>query len=350
MKAQPNKVTKSPAARPVICALSVFVCLIVLYICIRFGSIDTSVKEITDIIVYKIFGGKVPDTDPNRISIIWNIRIPRVFAAFLSGAALSASGVVMQSVLQNPLASSYTLGVSSGASLGVTAVMILGSFVPVPGRVLMPLSGFVFGFAAVILAIALSGLVSGSSRNYAIILTGMVLSLFLNAVLTFIASFDIKYSARIQLWQMGSFGGSTFENVLILFAVDAACLILLLIHSDELDIMTFGEEQSAAMGVDNPRSRLLFLLTVAVMTGVSVCFSGIIGFVDLIAPHVVRRIFGSSHRAVLPLSMLYGGTFMALSDLISRALFSPREISVGAVTAMIGVPFFAYIFFGRKKL
>ncbi len=342
-----NRVKK----KALICTLlSAALCLLVIYICIRFGSIEVTVKEIADIVIYKLFGGKAPDMDPNKVSIIWNIRIPRVFAAFLSGAALSASGVVMQSVLQNPLASSYTLGVSSGASLGVTAVMMLGSFIPISGRAVMPLSGFAFGFGTVLLAIALSNLVSGSSQNYAIILTGMVLSLFLNAVITFAASFDIKYTARIQLWQMGSFGGSTFDNVIILFAVDIICLVFLMIHSDELDIMTFGEQQSTAMGVDNVRSRILFLLTVAVMTGVSVCFSGIIGFVDLIAPHVVRRIFGSSHKALLPLSMLYGGTFMALSDLVSRALFSPREISVGAVTAMIGVPFFAYIFFGRKKM
>ncbi|MBQ4256905.1 MAG: iron ABC transporter permease [Oscillospiraceae bacterium] len=338
--------------RSFVLPLSVVLCVLLLYLCVRVGSVDTSPLQIARIAAHKIFGTSAEGIEPGKISIIWNIRIPRVLTSFLVGAALSAGGVIMQSVLQNPLASAYTLGVSSGASVGVTGVMIASAYFPLllTGRVLMPLAGFVCGFLTVAAALALSRLVSGSSRNYAVILTGMVLSLFLNAVIVLVSSFDIRYTARIQLWQMGSFGGSTFYNAAIMGAVDILCLVLLMCMSSELDMLTFGERQSTAMGVNTSRSRVVLLLIASVLTGVSVCFSGIIGFVDLIAPHVVRRIFGPGHKKLLPLSMLYGGTFMALCDLVSRSLFAPREISVGAVTAMIGAPFFAYLFFGRKKL
>lgn len=260
------------------------------------------------------------------------------------------SGAVMQSVLKNPLASSYTLGVSSGASLGVVLVMVSEITIPFLGSFLSPAAGFISGFMTVMAALLLSSVLERGGRNNTVILIGMVLSLFLNAVTTLIASFNTKHQARISIWQTGSFAGKNMTHVLIMASVSMISLACLIFFSRELDILTFGDEQAASMGVQAKRVKNTVLAVTALLTGTAVSFSGIIGFIDLIAPHVVRKIYGNSNRIVLPMSMITGGTFMALADLVARTILSPREIAVGAVTAIIGAPFFAYVYFrGRRE-
>ena len=323
----------------------------VVTVCIAVGSVYISPREIFAIFGHKIFGRPLPaDFDMSRLSILWNIRIPRVFMSFFVGGALSVSGAVMQSVLKNPLASSYTLGVSSGASLGVVLVMVSEITVPALGGFLSPAAGFAAGFMTVMAALLLSSVLEKGGRNNTVILIGMVLSLFLNAVTTLIASFNTKHQARISIWQAGSFAGKNMTHVLIMAIVCVVSVVLLLFFSRELDILTFGDEQGASMGVPVKRIKNIVLALTALLTGVAVSFSGIIGFIDLIAPHVVRRVFGNSNKIVIPMTMITGGTFMALADLAARTILSPREIAVGAVTAIIGAPFFAYVYFrGRRN-
>ena len=255
----------------------------------------------------------------------------------------------MQSVLRNPLASSYTLGVSSGASLGVVIIMVSGITVPLLGSLLMPLTGFIFGFLTVLAALALSQILDKHGRSDTIVLIGMVLSLFLNAVVTFVSQFFPDHRSRIALWLTGSFSGRNINHAAVMVAVTLVSVILLMFFSKELDIMTFGDEQGLSMGVEVKRVRNIVLAITALLTGVAVCLSGIIGFIDLIAPHVVRRVVGSRNRIVLPMAAIWGGIFMAMADMVSRTVLAPREIAVGAVTAIIGAPFFAYIYFARRK-
>ncbi len=286
---------------------------------------------------------------PKDVSIIWKIRLPRVLLAFLVGGCLATSGAVVQSILKNQLASPYTLGVSSGASLGAGLVIITGITIPVIGSFTLPFVGFIFGLFTVYLVILFSSKIDKTMSNNTIILAGMVFSLFVNALLTTLTAMFSEDLKRIALWQMGSFAmkGWTYVGLIIPFCLVG--MIGTLMYTKEMDILTFGEEQAQSVGVDTSKVKTKLFIFSAVLTGGAVSLSGTIGFVDLIAPHVVRKIFGSNHKYVIPMSFVFGGCLMVVTDLIARSIFAPTELPVGAVTALIGAPFFAYVYFKKAS-
>jgi len=316
---------------------------------IAVGSVPVPPGEILQILSHRLFGSELPETvRGTTVTIMWNLRLPRSLLALLAGAALAVSGAVMQSVLRNPLASSYTLGVSSGASLGACLVFLYGLVIPLVGNLTLPLAGFVFGLVTILLAVATASRIDGQMENNTIILVGMVFSLFVSAITTLLMALSRETLQRLVLWQMGSFAMRDWQAVQILAPIAVAGIVLLLRYHRELDMMTFGEEQALTMGVATRQVKWVLLVTTAAITGSVVAFAGVIGFVDLVAPHVVRRLFGSSHRLVLPMSAVLGGAFMVICDLIARIVVAPVELPVGAVTAIIGAPFFTYIFFQRR--
>ena len=164
-----------------------------------------------------------------------------------------------------------------------------------------------------------------------------------------LATSSPSYAERVQLWLLGSFSMKEWNAVWVLAIATALGLVFFLCYARELDVMTFGEESAQAMGVDLIKHKRILLAAIAALTGAAVAFVGIIGFVDLIAPHIVRRWFGAAHRKVLPASALFGGTFLVLCDLAARTLVPAREIPIGAITALLGAPFFLYIFFAGRK-
>lgn len=319
---------------------------------IGIGSVYIRPADTIAILASRLFGAALPaSVDPVYSALVMDLRLPRVLLAFLVGAVLAVSGTVMQSVLKNPLASPYGLGISSGAGLGAAIVIVTGASAGILGMFLLPVVSFTCGLVTVVLAISVASRLDHRMSNTTIVLTGMVISLFFNAIMNLLATTSPSYAQRINLWQLGSFSAREWSSVWILLPVAILCMALFLRYSREMDIMTFGEEQAQAMGVDLKRSKWILICGVAVLTGTAVAFAGIIGFVDLIAPHVIRRFFGSAHRRVLPACALFGGTFMVLCDLAARVLAAPREIPIGSITALIGAPFFIYIYFaGRKKV
>lgn len=324
--------------------------VIAMILAVGVGSVSISPREIVAIIFSKLSGSEMPAfINAGKVSILWEIRFPRACCAFITGALLSLSGAVMQSLLQNPLASSYTLGISSGASLGAAFVIVYEVSIPALNYFLLPLSGFIFGLVTVFLVLAFSARLDGNLRSHTIILFGMILSLFVNAILTLLSAAHSRHMQRLILWQMGSFAGRRWEHAGILLVICVIGVIIACAFHRELDLMSFGENTAEAVGVDTKKSRRILLVLSSVLTGAAVCFTGVIGFIDLAAPHAVRRIFGSSHRMVLPMSALLGGSFMALADLISRTILSPQEIPVGAVTALLGAPFFLWVYFGTGR-
>jgi iron complex transport system permease protein len=317
---------------------------IILGVCI--GAVNISVSDVLKTFANKLFSVFGVDYDvPAGIStIVWNVRFPRVITAFLAGAALAVSGTVMQSVLRNPLASSYTLGVSSGAALGVALFIVFGT-VSFFGILTTPFIGLISGMITVFLIVTFAQKVDREFNNHTIILTGIVLSLFITAIMTSITSMFRNNTQQIILWQTGSFDQKTWREAGILAVLTIICVIYLSLKSFELDIMSFGEEQSKTMGVNQNRMKWLLLGVSSALTGAVVSFIGIIGFIDLIAPHIVRKLFGAKHKYVIPISALFGGSFMVMADLVSRTVIAPRVIPVGAITALIGAPFFCYVFF-----
>ncbi len=304
--------------------------------------------------IFSIIGNKLvniplrENVTGQEIAIIWELRLPRVLLAFMVGGTLAVSGAVVQSVLKNPLASPYTLGVSSGSGLGAALVIIFGISIPLVQEFTLPIVGFLFGLFTVIIVIAFAKKVDRFLSNNTIILAGMVFSLFLNAILTTIGSMHGDSLKAISLWQMGSFSmkGWSYVKVFIPFLVIGITGVIL--YTKEMDILTFGEDNAKAVGVDTNKVKTRLFLFIAILTGSAVSLSGIIGFVDLIAPHIVRKIFGAKHKLVIPMSFAFGGILMVVTDLISRTIISPSELPVGAITALIGSPFFAYIYFKKK--
>lgn len=321
-----------------------------LLIGIAAGSVAITPEEIARILGEKLFSIPLPeDFDRIKIGLLWNIRLPRVFLAFLVGAALAVSGSVMQSVLNNPLASPYGLGISAGAGLGTACLLVCGFGSGLLGNLLFPAVGLAAGLATVVGVTAFSTRIDRNLSNHTIVLTGMVFSLFLNAVMTTLASAAPAYSQRITLWQLGSLSMKSWSQVLILCPVVLAAVLLFLYQSRELDLMAFGELQALSAGMELKKKKWLFLVAAAVLTGTTVAFVGIIGFIDMIAPHIVRRYFGASHRYVIPLSALFGGSFLVLADIAARTLVSPSEIPIGSITALVGAPFFVFVFLKTRK-
>ncbi len=317
---------------------------------IGIGSVFIPPLDILRILGSFFFGIPLPEEiDALYLGLVTGIRLPRVAMAFLAGAALSMSGTIMQSVLKNPLASSYGLGVSSGAGLGAAIVMVSGLASGVLGNLLLPAAGTAFGIATVVIAMGMAHCINKNLSDNTIILSGMVLSLFLNAVMSTLATANPQYTHQILLWQLGTFSGRQWSSAGILAAMTLLCLAVFQSHARELDIMTFGEEVSLTVGVDIKREKWLLITVTALLTGTAVSFVGVIGFVDLIAPHVVRRFFGASHRWVLPMSALFGGAFLVICDLAGRTLASPGEIPAGSITALVGAPFFLYLYFISRK-
>jgi len=315
------------------------------------GSSGISFGDTVMIILHKIF--RLPlnaGIDPKNVSIVWLLRLPRVLLAFLVGGSLAVSGAVCQSILRNPLASPYILGVSSGASLGAGIIIISGITIPLLKFITLPLTGFVFGLLTVFLVAAFSSRIDKSMSNNTIILCGMVFSLFLNALLTLLSAIFSDDLKRITLWQMGSFAmrGWTYVQLLLPFLAVGTAGVLF--YTKEMDIMTFDDDQAQSAGVETNKLRKKLLALCAVLTGAAVALSGVIGFVDLIAPHAARKITGSRHVYLIPMSFILGGSLMVITDLIARTVISPSELPVGAITALIGAPFFAWVYIrGRKR-
>lgn len=314
------------------------------------GSVYVPPKDLLAILSGRLFGLPLPEHIPASYSVmVLDMRLPRVLLAFLTGAALAAGGVVMQSVLQNPLASPFGLGVSSGAGLGAALVIVLGLASAGLGTFLLPGVSLGFALGTVFLVLFVSARLDRGMSNVTVVLVGMVVSLFCNAVMNLLATASPAFAQRIQLWQLGSFSMREWSAVWALLPVTALICLYFLYYARELDVMTFGEEQAVAMGVDLRRVKGRLMTAVAVLVGVAVAFVGIIGFVDLIIPHIARRLFGASHRRVLPASVLLGATFLVLCDLAARTLTPPHEIPIGSITALFGAPFFLYLFFAGRR-
>lgn len=349
--------TSSKAERPVriksarvALAVSVPIAALILVGAACLGSVFVPPTNLIAILVSRITGSQLPEgITALSAGVVWNLRIARVLLAFLAGAALATSGAVMQSVLRNPLASAYTLGVSSGASLGAGLVMLAEVSIPIAGAFALPFAGFASSLLAMAIVMGISRAIDPRLDNDTIILAGMVFSLFVSAILTLLSALSGQEMSRLMYWQMGSFALRGWEAVAILAPVLACALAALMVLSRELDILTFGEDEAASIGVPVRAVKPALIAVASALAGCTIAFTGVIGFLDLAVPHAVRRVFGPSHRRVIPFSALAGGTLMVVADLIARTMIPPLDLPVGAVTAILGAPFFAWVFFRSRR-
>ena len=313
--------------------LMLLISMSMLFLGIKIGSVQISLTDLLQILVKKTVS-----EDGILEGIIWNVRLPRVVMAYLVGAGLAVSGTVMQSLLGNPLASSYTLGVSAGASLGAALIMVTGVTASILGAFLLPLTGFIFGLATVFLVLLFTQTMDSQMSNQTVVLVGMIMTLFVGAILTLITALFQDYLKQLVFWQ----------KIAIYCPILLVSSLFLWFDANALDVLGLGEEHAMLAGVEVKTAKLRIILLASLLAGSAVSFVGVIGFVDLIAPHIVRRYLGATHRWLIPGSAILGGTIMVIGDTIARTILSPREIPIGAVTALIGAPFFLYIYFKKR--
>nr|WP_246221311.1 iron ABC transporter permease [Phytoactinopolyspora mesophila] len=301
-----------------------------------------------------VTGGSIPADESTRYQIIWQVRTPRVLLAVIVGAGLGVVGVVIQAMVRNALADPFILGVSSGASVGAVTVGVFGALATV-GIYAVSIGAFLGALGATLLVFLISYSRAGV-MPLRLVLTGVAMSFGFQAIMSVIIYFapSSEATSTVLFWSMGSFGAATWGALPVVAIAVAAGLVVLHRFSRPLDVMALGDETAASLGVDASGVRKVLFALTAVMTGAMVAVSGAIGFVGLIIPHIVRIIVGASHRRVLTITPFVGAIFMVWVDLVSRTLVAPRELPLGAITALVGVPVFitlmrrkSYLFGGR---
>ncbi|MFB0972465.1 MAG: iron ABC transporter permease [Neofamilia sp.] len=316
-------------------------------ICLGVGSVKISIGEIFEILFSKIKGEEMASAFS---SIILAVRLPRVLTTALVGASLALSGAAMQGLLRNPLAEGGTLGVTSGAALG--AVIAIAYNIRIPG---IPFGGTVvmailFAFISILIILSLSYKLDFNLTTNTIILLGVIYSMFASSIRSFIIVFATNKLESITSWSMGSLAGSTYMGALIIFIVLIIFGAIILSKSQELDAFAISEQNAAHIGVDVRRVKLSIMICVSAIIGVSVAFSGSIGFVGLIIPHIMRRFVGPTHSKLLLVTAIGGSVFLLFADLVARTVLSPIELPIGVITSFIGSVLFVYIYYSMRKV
>ncbi|MBU1315007.1 MAG: iron ABC transporter permease [Alphaproteobacteria bacterium] len=284
----------------------------------------------------------------NRIheTVIWDYRLSRALVASCCGAGLALSGAIMQSLLRNPLAEPYVLGISAGASTGAVAIVILGVGA---GAVTLSVGAFAGAFAAFLFVALLSnGTRGGADRT---ILAGVAASQLFNAATSYVVttSGNAQQARDVMFWLLGSFGGVRWPEFALVSVVVGFGLVICLFYARVLDTFAFGDESAAALGVDVGRTRIALFALTAVMTATIVSMVGTIGFVGLVVPHAARFVVGPLHVRLLPACAVFGAIFMVLADIASRALIPQQVLPIGVVTALVGVPVFSIILYRFQR-
>lgn len=287
--------------------------------------------------------------DTTATNILWKIRMPRVILAGLVGASLAIAGAAFQGLLKNPLADPYTLGVSSGASVGAVMTLFFGISIPFLGLYTLPVFSMVGAAITMFVVLGFAKLVDRGLNMETIILTGIIFGSFLGSVLSLMIALTGEELRQIISWLLGSVSmkGWNYINMILPFTIIGS--FLLWMNRRELNAMLFGEDRAKHLGVDVKRRKLVILIGGSILTGAAVSVSGTIGFVGLVVPHMTRLLWGSDHRHLLTLSFMNGATLLIICDLIARTIISPTELPVGVITAFIGAPVFAFIFYRQRK-
>lgn len=326
-------------------------CLLSVPFACGFGSVDISATEVWSVLHERLgFAGQTTGaTDATTVLIIWDLRMARVLLGFLCGMGLGLAGLALQGVLRNPLADAFTLGISSGAACGASLAIVLGGlagslvwFTTVQ-PFFLSLSALIGALTALAFALLL-GRAGGRFRKESVILAGVAVSATLGALVTLIKALNEDSVASIVFWIMGSLQGRSWPELRLFMPLFALGLILVLAHWRSLDVFALGDEEAASLGVRVERSRILIMTGASCMAASCVAVSGIIGFVGLVVPHIMRLLVGSRHALLLPLSAFGGGILLVWADVLARSLLDNGvEIPVGVVTSLLGGPFFALL-------
>lgn len=317
----------------------------ILLFSVTMGSVDVPLSHTLRIFSRPLFGSE--PVDPTEETILLSLRLPRTILAGLVGSGLSLSGVIFQALLRNPLADPYILGVSSGSALGAIVAILLGlgtaSFA-------LPLSSFA-GALLTVGVVFYFGRQNGKIHPNTLLLAGVVTGSFLSALIMFFLSIGQREELRtILFWLMGDLSFSNFRAIGVITPYLVCGFVILYRHARQLNLLLAGEENALHMGVNLERLRWVSYLAASLITAASVSVCGLIGFVGLMVPHLVRLLLGPDHRVLLPASALVGASFLMVADAVARTLLAPVELPVGVITAALGGPFFIYLLKTRRVI
>jgi iron complex transport system permease protein len=332
--------------------LLIVILLLFIIVAASVGSAKLSLKETGMIIAsfipginYFIDGSSL---NPQSVKIISEIRLPRIFLAIFVGIALACAGVIYQGIFRNPMADPYIIGVSAGASLGATIGLILVSGI----RLLSLSTASLLAFAG---AVGVTFLVYNISRIRSrisvvtLLLAGVAISALINSINSFILIFRSQDLAKVIFWLMGGLTSASWQQFFLIAPIIVVLLVISSFFMNDLNLISLSDERASQLGVDTEKVKKILLVLASLIAAAAVSVSGIIGFVGLITPHIMRLISGPDHKYLFPASAVMGGIILLFSDTIARTLLEPREIPVGIITSIIGVPFFIYLLLRSKK-
>lgn len=323
---------------------------VILFLAVIFSVTQGSVKIDIDItyksLINSIFGKNLFEVywDSSIDSIIYELRLPRIILACISGASLALAGVLMQSLTRNSLADPYILGISSGASAGATLAIVFGGFSFLGSNMTVVIGAFLGAAISSFLVFFLSD-VSKSFSKTKLVLTGIAVSSIFGALTTLVVTYaknDSLVKSAI-FWVAGSLSGANYAQIKIALSIMLICMLIIIYIGRDLDLFILGENIARNMGIHIEKTVGIVFIISTILTGTIVSFIGVVGFVGLLVPHIARQFVGSSHRKVIPVSMLIGAILMVFTDTLGRTLISPQEIPLGVITALIGGPFFLFL-------
>ncbi|WP_209648410.1 FecCD family ABC transporter permease [Kibdelosporangium banguiense] len=322
-------------------AVALLILLVAAFVSTLVGVSSLGYQRVLQEIWAQLTGGVSPLSE-REAAILWYLRVPRVVLAGLVGAALAISGAAFQGVFRNPLADPYLLGAAAGAGLGATIVVVSAPGVAGWGISPLPLAAFVGALGGVGLSWVLSQS-AGRGNSATLLLAGVAVASFLTAIQTFVQQVNIDTIQRVYEWMLGGLNTTGWQEVLLTLPYIGVTSVVLCLCARLLDVLAVGDEEAASLGIRPARVRLLVLGAASLATAAAVSVSGLIGFVGIVVPHVVRLIAGASYRVVLPLSLIGGATFLIAADEVARTILAPAELPIGVVTAFTGAPFFLLV-------
>ena len=335
-----------------ICALVLMTAVLILSIlyAVTVGSADLSIKEVYQILAYRLFRIGDPEVMGKGAihDIVWLIRLPRIILAVGVGAGLSVVGVVMQAIVQNPLADPYILGISSGASLGATVTILLG--IGTLGSASLGFGAFFGAMVVAFLVIAVAN-IGGRTTSVKLVLSGVAFSSMCSAfcnLIVYLAD-DPERFRNATFWLMGSLAGADWKSNTWILVVVAISTLFFLSQSRILNLMLLGDDTAITLGTNLTVYRQIYLIVASLTVGFVVFASGAIGFVGLIIPHFVRELFGVDHRKLLPLSAITGSVFVIWADVVARTILRHSEIPIGVLISVVGAPIFIFLLLKRTN-
>ena len=332
------------------------VLIIVSFTSLIYGPVDLSIKNIFDIIISKLnISSSNDDLSFNNIqeSVLWNIRLPRLLLGIIVGLALGSAGAVLQGLFRNPLVDPGFIGVSSGAAVGAMLAIMFSSFffnlLKISSFLLLPVLSMLGAFIVTIIIYRLSK-VESKTNIMAMLLSGIAINAFAGAIIGILVSISSDAQLRsFTFWTLGGLDRGNWDIIGLSYSLILGCFIIVFLIRDKLDIFMLGDAEAYHLGIDVERLKKLIILISSLMVGITVSFCGMIGFIGLVTPHLVRLTIGPIHKYLIPSSAILGSIILVLADLISKTIIAPAQLPVGVITSSIGAPIFIWLIYNQRK-